>query len=36
MDGSSVTMPLAYWLEITKYIIDVEAGIGKIEASRAK
>lgn len=32
-DGS-VSMPLDYWLKLTKYVIDVEAGIDILEASR--
>lgn len=29
-----VSMPLAYWLSMTRYVIDVEAGIAEIEAAR--
>ena len=34
--GDTVTMPLAYWLDLTRYIIDVEAGIELYEAGRAE
>ena len=27
-------MPLAYWLSMTRYVIDVEAGIAIYEAAR--
>jgi hypothetical protein len=33
-DGEVVTMSLAYWLALTRYVIDVEAGIEIIEAYR--
>ena len=33
--GDVVSMPLAYWLAVTRYVIDVEAGIDEVEAARA-
>lgn len=33
--GDVVSMPLAYWLAVTRYVIDAEAGIQVIEAARA-
>jgi hypothetical protein len=34
MTDGRVAMPLIYWLAVTRYIIDAEAGIEIIEASR--
>ena len=33
--GDVVSMPLAYWLSVTRYVIDVEAGIDEVKAARA-
>lgn len=35
-ESKTVTMPLAYWLAVTRYVIDTEAGIKTIEAYRAE
>lgn len=32
--GDIVSMPLSYWLSMTRYVIDVEAGIAEVEAAR--
>lgn len=29
-----VVMPLEYWLDVTRYVIDVEAGIDRLEVYR--
>lgn len=34
MPDGRVSMPLAYWLDLTRYVIDVEAGIDIVEAAR--
>jgi hypothetical protein len=31
-----VIMPTSYWLDVTRYVIDTEAAIDIIEASRAE
>jgi len=33
-DAKNVTMPLAYWMAVTRYVIDTSAGIKTIEAYR--
>jgi len=35
LDDGRVVMSTEYWLAITRYVIDVEAGIAEVEAWRA-
>jgi hypothetical protein len=35
-DGKTVMMPTAYWLKITQYVIDTEAGITIYEGTKKK